>query len=578
MGVLGLTKYIEEHRLYEVVDFQAVANDAKSRNVAEPVIAVDGSQCAWYLYGNLDSLHGGQYRELRESCENFVKRFRDLGVRLSFFFDGLPVQEKMPRWIKRREDKAKQISNFFDKLSTVRSTRDTDIDCSILPEGVVPCATVAFKQIGCEVRMSVADCDVEVAYFAASNRSCIGVLSNDTDFLIYRDIPCLFPFSGLEMGQEVKGWRFRSPAIASHLGIPVEDLPVLASLVGNDIVSRETLREPHIKLRKQYGPRPVVELVAELMKRSPRGDLARICQVVFGDKWREGLELVQKSVRGYRYTVGSKFVLQNLPKWESVLQHVEAKHAACEIPGYVYTVMKCHIMRCGEALERSPPTGRIGRAMRARMYTVLLWDSGPGPFKVTEYVLDESGRVCQETVEVQKRLPQGDYHPGLLEMWSGPEDRRWLVFTWMILPTKQLNALRDLSPQHSVVPAAALCYLYHEAKALTKDEVRTFVVVAVSVKTYSVRQLSSLEVEVPTERAIYLATLFVRTILHVLDAAAACGLSFPRPAECQLDAYFDGKLFHYIYSKSRDTTDPRHVITWDNSREATFSRLMNIIE
>ncbi|XP_049797649.1 uncharacterized protein LOC126215051 [Schistocerca nitens] len=590
MGVDGLSKYAKDHRLYQEVDIQAVANDFRSSNVGQPVIAVDGSQCAWYLYANMDSLHGGQYKEFRESCEQFVERFHGMGIKLSFFFDGLPVEEKILTWVKRRADKAKEISKIFAKLRAMQSRENGFVGCRFLPEAVVPLATVTFKHLGsskhldCEVRLSTNDCDTELAKFAASDRCCIGVLSNDSDFLIYPNVPCLFTFSNLRLGQRVTGWRFRSTDLARHLGIEVDDLPVLASFMGNDIVRREALQEAHRKLRQTYRHRQVAELVAELLRRPPRGDLRRMCELAFGGDWRKGLELVEKSVDSYKYEEIGPATTRNVSRWDAVLQEIEAKHVSCEIPGYVYTVMKCRLMRAGDVLEdlsvscsTSPPTGLVVREMLQRMYTVLLWESGSGPFRVTEYIPTGLGELHRETVEVQKRLPEGIHHPGLVELWSGAEDTRWRIFSWVISPTKDLSALCSLSPQYLVVPAAALCFLYHEAKVLTRDEVKTFVTVALSVKSYSAHDLSRLDVRLPTERAIYLATLFVRTVLHVLDVAGACGLSFPRPADCHLDAYFDGRLFHHIYRKSQNASDPRDVVAWSSSGTQTFNYIMRKI-
>lgn len=584
MGVDGLTKYARDCGLYRVVDLQEVANDFRKKNVGEPVIAVDGSQSAWYLYRNMDPLRGGQYKEFRESCEHFVRRFRDMGIRLAFFFDGLPVEEKIKTWLKRRADKAKEIGKLFAKLRAVQSEGNGNVGCRLLPEAVVPCATVAFKQLGCQTQMSTTDCDTELASFAAGNKCCVAVLSNDADFLIYGGVPCLVTFSNLKMGQKVTGWCFRSVDLASNLGIKVEDLPTLASFVGNDIVKRDVLQAPHRTLRKLYGYKEVIELVAEMLKKTPRGDLKKMCQVAFGIDWERGLKLVQESVRSYSFELVEAVTAPKSSAWDKVLRHVEARHVACEIPGYVYTVMKCCLMRAGDVLEDlsnaqsdSPPTGLVVREMLSRMYTVLLWDSGRGPFRVTEYIPVEPGKVLEETVEVQKSLPEGVHHPGILALWSGPEDRRWRLFSWVVSPKRDLTGLRSLTPKALAVPAAALTYLYHEASVLTKDEVRILAMVAVSVDSFSARQLSNLHVKLPSERAIYVATLFVRTALHVLDVAAACGLSFPRPADCHLDAYFDGKLFHHIYSQSRHS-DLKAAAGWDESQEYIFNRFMNAIE
>ncbi|XP_049797551.1 uncharacterized protein LOC126214959 [Schistocerca nitens] len=588
MGVDGLSKYARDHNLYQVVNMRTVANDFRSRNTGEPVVAVDGPQCAWYLYRKLGSLHGGQYKEFRERCEQVVKQFQGIGLSLHFVFDGAPVEEKISTWVKRREDKAKEISKFFAKLRTAQAKGYLSCGFRILPEAVIPSASVFFKHLGCQVCLSTTDCDTELAQFAATNACCVGVLSDDSDFLIYSGVPCVFTFTGLQIGKKVRALRFQSTMIASHLGIVVDNFPAFACFVGNDIVSKKALKKPHRNLRRMYGSKVVIELVAQLLKGTPKGDVSRMCEVAVGKSGRKAQKLeklVQESVYSYQYHVGVSMTAKNDPRWGAVLQRVKARHMSCEIPRNIFTVMNCRLMRFGDALEdlsisrpNFPPTFLALRAMRSRMYTVLLWNSGNGPFRVTEYILTKLGQVRKETVVVQKTLPEEVHHPDPLELWSGPKDHRWCTFNWVISPTKDLSVFRALSPQYLVVPTAALFYLYHEAQILTRDELRIFVIVAVSVKSLSARQLSRRRVKIRTERAIYLATLFVRAVLQVLDVAAACGLSFPRPADCHLDAYFDGKFFHHIYRKSESTSDPSALTEWDKAHERTFSRLMNIIQ
>ena len=75
------------------------------------------------------------------------------------------------------------------------------------------------------------------------------ILTGDTDFLIYQISPAInifwtkyFDWSSLN------GEIFRREKIARHFGLKMEQMPIFATLKGNDIVTQEDLKYFHLEI------------------------------------------------------------------------------------------------------------------------------------------------------------------------------------------------------------------------------------------------------------------------------------------------------------------------------------------
>ncbi|XP_047001573.1 uncharacterized protein LOC124619310 [Schistocerca americana] len=576
MGISGLFGFVVKGKFYKVVDLQKIAEEFKKKSGEDPVIAVDGSACMWHIYEPLDFLRGGQYKKFRDYCANFVQRFRDNGIRLVFFFHGVPVEDEIHTWTDKKKDKTMFVSNLFGSLRL--GIMRTDSNLRTLPEAVIPAARVIFKDLGCRVYLSKGNCKHDIAKYISGTKHCIGVLTNDSDFFAMKGVSSVLTFRNLEKDGKLKTYQFRPVDIATHLGIEQEHMPTFATFVGNDFVRADLLFTAHGNLKKRYPEKTTnIEQVAEMMKDEDPCDVVNMCKIVFHGKWRDALPMVEAGIRSYSYEPTS---------WEKLVAHVEDKHGSGEIPGTLLSVMKRQVFRIGEVLEDLsetkqdfPPTSLVLRPMRARMYTVLLWESDCGLCRVTEYLLTETGKVRKEEVELEKRLPDGLEHPGLQQLWiSDDAQRRWCFFTWLVAPYAKPSLLEELDPQFLVVPAAALLFLKHEARVLHDHEVTAFCATAAAVAGLPATGQPANIVKTPDERAVYLASLFMRCVLHVLDAAATCGIAFPREIDCLPDAYFDGIVFHNICVTTRNGKDPRTLDIFKPQHEVTFEQLMRVIK
>lgn len=120
----------------------------------EPVIVVDGSSCIRFLYGNLEWVGGGQLKQYGDKATEFVNAFKNLGVRLVFFFDGPTEQRKRNTWVRRRMESMKKSHKVQDFISRGNSATAIHRDDFLLPPGMGQLVRVVF-QIICKCEVSI---------------------------------------------------------------------------------------------------------------------------------------------------------------------------------------------------------------------------------------------------------------------------------------------------------------------------------------------------------------------------------------------------------------------------------------
>ena len=117
MGIRGLLWFTKtQPNAYYDVDIRQLGA-AKRREGKDPVILVDVQNCGNFLYGDLDWMCGGQYKEYLERLQQFVDSFQNAGIRVIMIIDGTCQDDKRPVWIKRRYEKLQNsVYPVFDYL------------------------------------------------------------------------------------------------------------------------------------------------------------------------------------------------------------------------------------------------------------------------------------------------------------------------------------------------------------------------------------------------------------------------------------------------------------------------------
>ncbi|XP_021937995.1 constitutive coactivator of peroxisome proliferator-activated receptor gamma-like isoform X2 [Zootermopsis nevadensis] len=573
MGVIGLQTYMTNYcpdACYEV-RITGLINSYRKATGRQPVIVVDGSSCIRHLYGPLDWILGGQLKEFADKLVTFVKAFESLGAKLVFFFDGSTVERKRPVWIERRLKYLQDVFKIYDCLNKWRKLSSVDLSLFQMPAGLG--TRYILKELcNCEVYSSIRECDEEVAEYAR-DKQCFAILGEDTDYIIHEGAEYYLSISKLNLSTMTTLYYNRW-ALARDLAISPAKLPLLASVIGNDIVRASELKEFHYDICRYRGGRkynmnrriPFDDLfrhVARFVRSLPCGqDMFRampaIAQRVLGSK--DKAEKLNTSIRSYCTQHQPVQQVDDLPKdhWSQLMSFARRRHVCCENPYQVFAVMNEQMFESCTPMEDIreldiPPAAVALRPLRQRIYGLLLHEkpkTGHEPVVVTEWCMHGDDSIELPAL-VEPVTIQDPPHPGLLTLWqNGSEELRWRVFCAAVSPRLDHRLLRELSP-HLVVPAAVLAYLYHEVSdhLLETWEIEALIIQAVVLEEYDVKRLSNLQVPSIHTRAIRISTLFIRsaTTMHLL--LATCGYPVTL-AEALPWRYFDGKLFGCTYHKT----------------------------
>ena len=177
MGIRNLQTFVENDcpgAFYDV-DIGELARVAVYQGI-EPVIIVDAYNIVRHLYGELDWVSGGQFREFTEHLAQFIQGFSGLGIKLIFVGDGSCQTDKRDEWIKRRYESLEKI--VYPVYDALKRAQFPDF-----LEGLIPMVLITtqlkyiFHQ---DVRTSLREADEEISELARDHRA-IGILAQSGD-------------------------------------------------------------------------------------------------------------------------------------------------------------------------------------------------------------------------------------------------------------------------------------------------------------------------------------------------------------------------------------------------------------
>jgi hypothetical protein len=212
---------------------------------------------------------------------------QDIGVRVVFFFDGVTMESKRVTWKRRRQYRIYNIVEVFKNLDNNSPVQAKTVG-GMLPYVVSDTGCFVAKYVcGCDVHVSVFDCDVEMAHFAWKE-DCFAILSTDTDFVILKGARHFLTVDKLKL-ETMTTYEYSQEGLLKVLGLESQQLCLLASLLGNDIVPVSKLHNFHERLKQAQKDSELVRVIVDYIKKwnfSTSCDdevLLEIAKDVFGD-------------------------------------------------------------------------------------------------------------------------------------------------------------------------------------------------------------------------------------------------------------------------------------------------------
>jgi hypothetical protein len=205
----------------------------------------------------------------------------------------------------------KEIEIIFQKIEKNNISENDFIMPSLIPSMTSRILKLICK---CEVYTSIDESDKELAQLALNNRDCFAILSFDSDFLIFDTKPYL-SYKNLNLSDLTTTLLDRD-SFVSALGIRKSELPLLASLMGNDVISANSLLGFHRYLNGyspssgRVSPLSTIDKVVSLIKHKQwtgdhrnKNQLKDISIFVFNNPKRS--VLFRDSMQSYELIVSS---------------------------------------------------------------------------------------------------------------------------------------------------------------------------------------------------------------------------------------------------------------------------------
>ncbi|XP_044276897.1 constitutive coactivator of peroxisome proliferator-activated receptor gamma isoform X2 [Varanus komodoensis] len=558
-----------------VVNLKEMAENHQSKYPGSvPVLVVDAMSCLRQWYTPESWVCGGQWCEYLSNLDGFIRAFSAAGIKLVFYFDGLVEQKKRDEWVKRRLKNNKEIARIFQFLKINKQQPGRGM--FFIPSGLATFTCFALKTLGQETRCSLQEADHEVASYGLHN-NCLGILGEDTDYLIYDTVP-YFSINKLCL-EKLETITYSRQNLCSMLGLCLTDLPLLACILGTDIIPERAMESFRNKCiasssgKSQCSDKrsSMILAVANYISTIPR---SYDSVITLAEMLPQGLDktILYQGIESYllpgqqspwlpcdfsHHSVASTQQEVPLCSDQEIFQIAKQQHVRAE--NYmVYNILSSGEVECSNTLEDEqdaelPGQARIYQLARQHIYSILLESVKDvhGTYPVVKEWFVYPGNSLQQPDLIQpKQLPGGTPSLRLLWLGRGPEDekRRYCTF----LACFQLQDVAE-ELQALEAPTGAVCtlllYLILQVGSLSLEDLNAFMAQALCLKGKSAAQLADLQLAQVDSRAVQLGSLFIRGLCVLVMANSACGFPF-RMDDLMPWHIFDGKLFQEKYEQA----------------------------
>ncbi|XP_062912684.1 constitutive coactivator of peroxisome proliferator-activated receptor gamma isoform X2 [Mobula hypostoma] len=609
MGVKGLQQFVD-HICPAVrvwVDLKEMAEQYRhSHPGRSPVVMVDTMACLRYWYTSEAWVHGGQWREYLESLKSFVSAFSAASIELVFVFDGVIEEKKRDEWIKRRLRNNQEIATIFQYIKATACQPGRDM--FFIPSGLATFTRFALKSLGLNVINSLKEADYEIASYARLNDG-MAILSQDTDFLIYDTVPYLSIYN-LSL-DKLTTVMYSRENLCHALRLQMMDLPLLACLLGNDIVPENVVGRLKSQCLAEYslgGPnaRQRKEMVAAVacyissVDHSHRG----LKEVERNLQHHSGESLLEKGVESYLLPgQRSPWLPLNkippaTPQCEmpiysdlKILQFAREKHFKAE-SSMVYKILSTGEVDCSNTLEDEldpdlPGQAIVYRSARQSVYGILLAaESEAQPNSVTscrtvkEWFVYPGNLLQQPDLvpALPPELPGGI--PDLQTLWltegSVVEELRYRTFLACFGIQDFIEEFQHLEDPTITAVCCLLTYITLQVSTLSLEDLNAYLAQMLCIQEKSADHLSQIQVPCVDSRAVHLASLFIRGLAMLISINSACGFPF-KMVDLMPWEVFDGKLFHTKYLQSHSGSTMEDLLEKNDVMVHKFQKLKALI-
>ncbi|XP_039432270.1 uncharacterized protein LOC120414984 isoform X1 [Culex pipiens pallens] len=522
------------------------------RNAPGPTIVID----LMSLYSPIGdtnvagSMCGGRYTLVYQQLDRFFAKLRAIGATLVFFCDGVVQEEKYVTWNERQKRKYEDTIRILDAVDEGISL-DTLINLfrrDFPGNWLYPVKEVA-KKHGRVVTSIANECDKELVQYANSVNA-LAIISNDTDFLIYEGFWQYWSCKDMNF-ETLTTKAYNRVGLVRHLGLEFRQMPLLATLAGNDVIHYDEVKQFH---RTLGSPRTKFNDLArfvdqqQISARTHEVDLRKLVFHVFGEEDDELFQRFQKSLDLY-----------DLDKWNPIqtVKHDQTVNLLLTLSSkFMYQIYMGHPFEMTGFVTdlREHQVGwrypQLAIRLEQRKVGIILYHRENSTLMrlVTKLSHDEDYTLHVFNAE----FPQNIRVPPLLDLLSKQPDiqaslyeTKLALLCWIASDT--LNSHQLAPTPYILHPTLLTLYFLLESRVLHLFEADLLLQIAFDV---AFERCDLLRVQYPrgefNPRAFRIAFLYPKMYNHLAKAVRDVGLDGPDYRE---HPQFDGVLFHARYEE-----------------------------
>ncbi|KXJ76590.1 hypothetical protein RP20_CCG009346 [Aedes albopictus] len=559
MGVRHLDTFVRErvpggcHPINIENEVRKYIQTASTANPPVPIIVVDLIS----LYSSMSQhdpkgvYFGGRFNLAYVAIDEFFGKLKGLGAQLVFFYDGPVQDEKSENWCKRQDER---YTRRLDMLDAIESGTSVDVlmkKYEIPHNTLYPLKYIA-RQYG-EFRLAISrECDQELAAFA-TRANALAIIADDSDFLIYEGSWKYWSCRELELST-LSTMELSRVALAKFLCLSSEQMPLFATLGGNDVMPYEVVRALHNLLGHSRDKFPNI---ARYIRELPKKPLAEKDIINILRRTTDGEPVTKDLVQRFQQSL-DVYSVNIHPQNVNPTNDPTIKVLLEQDTPFLYQIWQ------GTPLDVSIGTVDMRRndighhystlqvSLIQRMAAIILFHRKPQRPNHCPVIIKMSHQSPHREHSVPVQYPRCMDVPSLPVLMSKePFMRKTLrkvkfqLLAWIASDTLEPEQLRQV-PRKLRMTVLTVYFLL-EQRAIELFEADAFLQVAhdVTYNTYDIRAV--VYPETVSIRPFVLVFLFQK--IYALVAKAVCLVSLEEANSFRNDPPFDGVLFHRLYDK-----------------------------
>ena len=241
MGIKSLQDFVDSAGIYET-QLSKLLEESPNIKTSNLLLVHADSCLRQFYHEHVDWVCGGQWSELFQSVEKFVRAFRQSDIELVVFFNGSLNHVSLNQWATKhrfvRETARETLSHIIHNHNIPFRTKTKNF---VAPGALKSALRLAFRACEVMVCCSIEDVYTESILYSKDENS-LGIIGIDANYILCKTSRYMSLGNTRWLKKTLSACKvYDIDTVLEHLHLKDDDLPYLAALIGNYLISDSSL-------------------------------------------------------------------------------------------------------------------------------------------------------------------------------------------------------------------------------------------------------------------------------------------------------------------------------------------------